>query len=129
LQGSYTHLQARIEEGQYAGKDFPGVSRDKATLGVSLLPVKELSLTVNGVYVGSRPFISDFNNVFGIQDEYFLVNTRLDYRWKNVKAFLGVNNIMNKEYAEYGAIGGFPTEKGYYPSPDRNFIFGLTMDF
>ena len=129
LLGSYTHLQARIEEGQYAGKDFPGVSRDKATLGVSLLPVKELSLTVNGVYVGSRPFISDFNNAFGIQEEYFLVNTRFDYRWKNVKAFLGVNNIMNKEYAEYGAIGGFPTEKGYYPSPDRNFIFGLTMDF
>ncbi|MDP2267602.1 MAG: TonB-dependent receptor, partial [Deltaproteobacteria bacterium] len=130
LQGSYTYLRARIEEGKFAGNDIPGVSKNKATLGVSLLPTKELSLSVNGVYVGSRPFISDFSNAFSSQEEYFLVNSRIDYRWKKVKAFLGINNITNKEYAEYGVIGGYPVlEKGYYPSPDRNFIFGLSLDF
>lgn len=129
LQGSYTYLRARIEEGQFTGKDIPGVSGNKATLGVSFLPTKELSLSVNGVYAGSRPFISDFNNAFSSQDEYFLVNSRIDYRWKNVKTFLSVNNLLNKEYAEYGVLGGFPLEKAYYPSPERNFIFGLTLDF
>ena len=129
LQGSYTYLQARIEEGQFAGKDIPGVSKNKATLGVTLSPLKELSLFVNGVYVGSRPFISDFNNAFSSQDEYFLVNGRIDYRWKNAKAFLGVNNLTNKGYAEYGVLGGFPLEKAYYPSPERNFVAGLALDF
>ena len=129
LQGSYTYLKATIEEGQFAGKDVPGVSRNKATLGLSFLPTKELSLSVNGVYVGSRPFISDFNNAFGNQEEYFLVNSRIDYRFKNTKVFLGVNNLTNKEYAEYGVLGGFPLERAYYPSPERNFIFGLTLDF
>jgi len=94
-----------------------------------LLPTKELSLTLNGVYVGSRPFISDFSNAFSSQEEYLLVNSRLDYRWKKVKAFLGINNITNKEYAEYGALGGFPMERGYYPSPGRNVIFGMAVDF
>jgi len=129
LQGSYTYLQAEVKEGSYAGKDIPGVSRNKGSLGVSLVPTKELSLSVNGVYVGSRPFISDFSNAFSSQEEYFLVNSRIDYRWKIVKAYLGVNNLLNKEYAEYGVLGGFPLEKGYYPSPDRNVIVGLALDF
>lgn len=129
LQGSYIYLQARIEEGQFAGTDIPGVSKNKATLGLSLSPTKELSLSVNGVYVGSRPFISDFSNAFSSQEEYFLVNARVDYRWKNVKAFLGVNNLTNKKYAEYGVVGGFPQEKAYYPSPERNYIGGVAFDF
>ena len=128
LQGSYTYLQARIEEGQFAGKDVPGVSKNKATLGVTLAPTRELSLSLNGVYVGSRPFVSDFSNSFSNQDEYFLVNSRLDYRWKNAKAFLGVNNLTNKDYKEYGFISG-GLERAYFPSPERNFIFGLALDF
>ena len=128
LQGSYTHLQAEIKEGTFAGKDIPGVAQNKATLGASFSPVKSFSLSINGIYVGGRPFISDFNNAFSNQDAYYFVNSRFEYRWEQVKTYLGVNNVFNRDYAEYGVLGGFPLERAFYPSPERNFLLGISID-
>jgi iron complex outermembrane recepter protein len=131
LQGSYTYLHAKIEEGQFAGKDIPGAAKNKATLGASFFPATGLSLSVNGVYVGGRPFISDLDNAFGNQEDYYLINSRIEYRREHMKAFLVINNLLNKDYAEYGALGLSPTyslEKGYYPSPERNFLAGVSID-
>jgi outer membrane receptor protein involved in Fe transport len=83
---------------------------------------------VNGIYVGGRPFVSDFANVFSNQSSFFVLNGKMMYQWKALTAFLDINNITNREYAEYGVIGGFPNEKAFYPSPERNFLLGLSME-
>jgi outer membrane receptor protein involved in Fe transport len=44
-------------------------------------------------------------------------------------AFLDINNLTNREYSEFGVLGGFPVEKAFYPSPKRNFLVGLSIDF
>jgi iron complex outermembrane recepter protein len=132
MQGSYTYLQATIEEGELAGKDIPGVAKNKATLSATLFPLKGLSLLVNGTYVSGRPFISDFRNEFPYQENYFVMNSRIEYRQGNCKGFIGVNNLLNKEYAEYGVLGLSPSyewERGYYPSPSRNYLAGLSWNF
>jgi outer membrane receptor protein involved in Fe transport len=79
------------------------------------------------VYIGERPFISDFSNDFSNQQGYLVLNAKFTYQWKSLKAFLDINNLTNKEYAEYGVIGGYPLEKSYYPSPKRNFLVGISM--
>jgi iron complex outermembrane receptor protein len=127
VRGSYTFMNAKIKEGAFEGKKVPNVPMHKATVDVLYRITKEASAILNAVYVGERPFISDFANDFSNQSGYFLLNAKFTYQWKSLKAFLDINNITNTEYAEYGVIGGFPLEKAYYPSPKRNFLVGVSM--
>jgi iron complex outermembrane receptor protein len=127
LRGSYTYMSAKIREGVFAGRNVPDVPRHKATMDVTYHITNEAAAILNGVYVGGRPFVSDFANDFGNQDGYFLVNAKFTYRWKSCRAFLDINNLTNKRYSQYGVIGGFPLERAFYPSPGRNFLAGISF--
>ena len=129
LKGSYTYMEAKIKDGSFAGKDIPDVPRHKATAEASFNPARDLTLNVSGIYIGERPFISDFSKSFSYQEQYIVLNTKLKYRWKKTAAFLDISNITNKEYSEYGVIGSFPAQKAYYPSNEINFLAGVSTDF
>jgi iron complex outermembrane receptor protein len=129
LRGSYTFTRAKIEEGAFEGKNVPNVPKHKAAADLKCAITREATAILTGLYVGERPFISDFANDFSSQQGYFLLNAKFIYRWKSLKAFVDINNLTDKEYSEYGVIGGFPLEKAYYPSPKRNFLVGLSIDF
>jgi iron complex outermembrane receptor protein len=128
LRGSYTYAKAKILGGQFDGKRIPNVPRSKATLDTLFTLHKGLTLGLNGIYIGARPFISDFDNTFGNQEDYVVVNAKLKYHWKNVTAFFDIRNLTNKEYSEFGALGGFPVEEGFLPSPKINFLFGVSLE-
>ncbi len=129
LRGSYSYLRAKIEEGTFAGKDFPNVPKNKATGDAIFKVTKGTTIILTGIYVGERPFISDFNNDFGNQESYFIMNAKFRYQWKNFKLFVDINNLTNKEYSEFGVIGGVPIERAFYPSPKRNFLAGVSVEF
>jgi len=128
--GSYTYTAAKIRSGRFADKDIPGVPNHQATLG-ALLSWRSASLALNGRYVGKRPFISDFENAFEPQKDYLVFNARLKYVWNIFTAYLDFNNITDQKYSEYGVISLFssPPERAYYPSPERNFLAGISLDF
>jgi len=126
---SYTYLNARIRDGFYSGKEIPNVPMHKATAEVVAGLGKGFTAALNSIYVGERPFISDFSNNFSKQKQYALLNAKLAYEKKGLRAFIEINNLTNKSYSEYGVIGGFPQEKAYYPSPGRNFAAGLSISF
>jgi outer membrane receptor protein involved in Fe transport len=90
---------------------------------------KEYDPGPSGVYIGERPFVSDFSNGYSDQEGYFLLNTKFTYKWKSLKAYVDINNLTNEEYSENGVEGGFPLEKAYYPSPKRNFLIGMSLEF
>jgi iron complex outermembrane receptor protein len=131
VSGSYTYTDAKIIGGNYDGNKFPNIPRHKATLNTFFSLGYGFSLNVDGVWVGKRPFVSDFANAFDDQDEYFVLNTKLNYRWKNLTAFLNINNLTNEEYSEYGVLSTFssPWEEAFYPSPKINFLAGISADF
>lgn len=129
VKGGYTFTDASIKNGSFAGSDIPNVPRHKASVEASAIVSKDLTLSANCLYVGSRPFISDFANDYDKQKSFVIVNTKLKYQWRNMMFFVDINNITNKEYSEYGVIGGFPLEKSYYPSPKRNFLVGMSVEF
>jgi iron complex outermembrane receptor protein len=129
LKGNYTYTDATIQNGQFADKAIPNVPRHKAAISGLFSLGKGVSLMVDAIYVGERPFISDFSNQFNNQEDYLVVNTKLKYKWKNVTAFLNINNITDEEYSEYGAISTFPiTETAFYPSPKINFFAGVSVE-
>jgi iron complex outermembrane receptor protein len=130
LKGNYTYTDATIQNGQYAHKAFPNVPRHQASLSGLFTLGRGFTLAVDGNYVGERPFISDFSNSFENQEAYLVVNTKLKYQWKNFTAFLNINNITDEEYSEYGALSTFPiTETAFYPSPEINFLAGVSAEF
>lgn len=130
LRGSYSYVDARIRGGMFAGGNFPNVPRNKATMDVIYQMTNEAAIILNGIYVGERPFISDFANAFSNQASYFIMNAKFRYQWKCFKVFVDINNLTNKEYSEFGVIGGFPVvEKAFYPSPKRNFLAGVSVEF
>ena len=129
VRSSYTYLKAEIKDGTFAGKEVPNVPEHKASVEVVSALGNGFSAAVNGVFIGERPFISDFQNTFSKQKSYTVLNTKLMYEKKAIKAFVAINNLLNKEYSEYGVIGGFPQERAYYPSPKRNLTAGLSVNF
>ena len=105
----------------------PGVPPHQVTLA-ALAPLgRGFSLAANAIYISSRPFISDFANAFPDQDSYFVMNAKLKYKWRFLSVFVDLNNITDSEYSEYGALGGFPTEQAFYPSPEFNFLAGIAI--
>lgn len=129
LRGTYTYLKAKIRDGVFSGNRVPNVPKHKASVEAIARIGKAGTAALNGVYVGERPFISDLQNHFSMQKSYVVLNAKFGYQWKAIKLFLDINNLLNKEYAEYGVIGGFPAEKAFYPSPKRNVLAGLTWTF
>jgi outer membrane receptor protein involved in Fe transport len=129
LNGSYTYVRTKIDGGVYDGSRVPNVPTNKASLSAVFTPAKGLALTLEGIYVGERPFISDFGNLLDAQEDYAVVNGKIEYRWKKIAVSLAANNLADREYTEYGALGGFPVERAYFPSPGRNFTAGLTARF
>jgi iron complex outermembrane receptor protein len=132
VRGGYSYLSAKIKGGEFKGNNVPNVPKHKATVEAVSSLGRGFTLILNGVYIGERPFVSDFANTFDGQESYVVLNGKITYQWESLKIFLDMNNLTDKEYSEYGVIGGFPfgpLEKSFYPSPERNFLLGLSMEF
>lgn len=125
---AYTYTRTEVDGGIFDNGDMPDVPEHQASVKTLVDLWKPFTVALNGTYMGKRPFISDFGNNFSEQDDYFVVNAKLKYRWKKVSAFLDINNLLNEDYSEYGVLGGFPTEKAYYPSPRTNFMLGISLE-
>ncbi|MEN8232966.1 MAG: TonB-dependent receptor, partial [Thermodesulfobacteriota bacterium] len=129
LRGGYTYTDAVLEEGQFAGKNVPGVPQHKADLEARYQFAKGFSAVLTGSYIGERSFESDFSNAFAEQDDYVLVNAKIMYKRDQFNGFLNLNNLTNEKYSEYGVLGGFPVEQAFYPSPEFNVMGGVTYFF
>lgn len=124
---SYTFTKAKIKGGDFDGRRIPNVPESKITAQMIITPVQDLILSLEGIYVGERPFISDFNNSYGNQEDYTVFNLRIRYKWKKVTIYGDIKNITDEEYSEYGVIK-YPGLRAVYPSPKRNYFVGLTME-
>ena len=129
FKGAYTYIDAEIRGGTFEGSTVPNVPEHTLSFDVVSAFRNGFTINLNGSYVGERPFISDFSNNYSEQESYFVLNTKIQYHVKYLNLFLAINNILDEEYSEYGVLGGFPLEKSYYPSPERNFLAGVSFDF
>lgn len=128
VNGGYTYTRAKIRDGQFAGNDIPGVPAHQATLGLQAPLGQGFSWLLQGNYMGKRYYISDFNNDFSKMDDHLLVNAGVQYHWRQLNAYLHVNNLFDKKYAEYGAMS-WDLEQAEFPSPGINFLAGVKVNF
>jgi outer membrane receptor protein involved in Fe transport len=71
--------------------------------------------------------VSDFENSADKLNTLCTVDGRLSYVYKGLKAFVGVNNLFNQKYDEFGSfVGG---TQFFSPSPERNWLAGVSYTF
>jgi iron complex outermembrane recepter protein len=129
LAATLTVMKTNVEGGAYHGQDIPGVPRQRATINAQLPIAKRLSLGLEGLFVGERRFEGDFAGQFAQQESYFVANAKLTYRQGRARIFVDLKNLLDKEYSEYGVLGGFPTERAFYPSPGIHAMAGVEIGF
>ncbi len=91
--------------------------------------VPNLVFSADYLYVGESFLISDQANRFEKLESYYTLNLRLSYTWKWLNAFVGVNNVTDQKYSEYGLIGGFGATPYYYPAPETNWVAGIEIRY
>jgi len=126
--GNYSYTRPTLRGDSFSGEDIPSVPRHKGTLGADFDIGKGFLLNTRLNIIGSRFFISDWANQAERLDGYYSLDAKIAYSWKGLKAFMGVNNLTNRKYAEYGVLD-FLGRPNYYPSPERNFFGGLSYAF
>lgn len=129
LRGTYTYRDTELRGGANSGNEVPAVPKHQATFDAVWYPIERVTFALNGIYVGSRYLESDFENKYPKQDDYVVVNAKLQYNWNKITAFLDVNNLFDEEYAAYGVVATFPEEPAFFPSPEINFLFGIRYDY
>jgi len=130
---NYTLTKAYFKGGQYDNSDIPMVPRHKGSVGLGFLMPKNITLNLTGTYVGKRYFINDTANAFSQLNGYMIVDTNISWRYNNLIIYLGINNLFDKKYSEFGVYGfdssTFLMDKAYYPSPGRNFSLKINYNF
>ena len=126
--GNVTYSKAMFEAGPNDGKALPLIPRYSANVGADFKPVKGLLLTVNANWVGNRYLENDVTNDLKKLESYLTVSSKISYTYKNATAYVGVNNLFNEKYSDYGAAG-FMGSRKYYPAPERNYYAGLRFIF
>jgi len=126
--GNLTYTRATFAAGPNDGKALTLIPRYSANIGADFKPMKGVLLAVNANWVGNRYLENDVTNDLKKLDSYLTVNSKISYTYKNATAYVGINNIFNEKYSDYGA-SGFMGARKYYPAPERNFYGGVRVVF
>jgi iron complex outermembrane recepter protein len=127
LWGNYSYIRPRLRKGFFSGNDIPFVPSHKAAAGADIHLGRGFLFNTRFNFVGSRHLISDFENGADKLDRFYTVDTRLSYAYRGLKAFVGVNNLFNRKYSEFGSfVGG---TQFFSPSPERNWLAGVSYTF
>lgn len=133
---NYTYTKSTFEtdvllfSGQVRkGDQFPLVPNNRVGVGLSLHPTKRLTVSLFGDYVGKQFLLNDEPNQFKKLDDYFVLNGKVSYNWKDFTAYITANNLTNQKFSTFGIVGGFPAQPFLIPFPTTTVFAGLKIRY
>ena len=108
------------------GDELPLVPRHRVSVGVNWHPLDGLTLSLLGNYVDSQFLVNDEPNHFKKLADYFVVNSRVAYQWRNWTVHASVNNLTDRKYSTYGILGAEPNR---VPAPGINALAGIGFQY
>ena len=139
LGGSYTFDDVEIEHDQASpalvGSRMPITPKHRGSIGGTLFLPYGLELGVSGYYVGSRPLANDLPNNDAELPSFASYDARIGWSHDlGAGVSLGLDltgyNLTDRKYAEFGGVSlSDPTDLGFYPSPGRNYLAALRLEF
>jgi len=130
---NYTAMKSTFEtdvllfSGQvHKGDELPLVPRHRVSVGVNTYPVEGLTLSLIGNYVGEQFMLSDEPNQAKKVADYFVLNSRVAYQWKQWTGYINFNNLTNRKYSTSGILVNEPFR---VPAPGFNVFAGLSFQY
>jgi iron complex outermembrane recepter protein len=128
LDAAAHHVDPSVSSGGLAGKAIPLVARNTGKVGVSAQLPLGLRARLEAQAIDDRPLAGDFDNTLRRLPGFAVVNAALGASVAGLRVDARVNNLLDREYAEYGAavaanpFGSPPTPEraSFFPSPERN---------
>jgi outer membrane receptor protein involved in Fe transport len=117
------------------GDVMPLVPQQRLNVGVNYRPWPWLTVSAEGIYVGSQYLRGDETNTQAPLSPYFVVNAGATVRWRSLEGFVRINNLFNAQYETFGTFAvngnapGNPVEPFLNPAPPINVLVGLKYTF
>jgi iron complex outermembrane receptor protein len=131
LRGQYARVHGSFRSGPFQGNRVPLVSDNLASVSVDMPIAGKWYLLVEARYVDDRVAGGDIANALERLDGYSLANLGLSYRRESFTTVLRVNNVTDRQYADYAAASfnaaTFNNETAFYAAPERNY--GVTVQY
>jgi outer membrane receptor protein involved in Fe transport len=108
------------------GDELPLVPRHRVGVGVNTYPLEGLTLSLLGNYVGDQFLIGDEPNHAKKVADYFVLNSRVAYQWRQATAYVNFNNLANHKYSTSGVLVSQPFR---VPAPGFNFLAGVSFRY
>ena len=126
---TYTYQKAYFIGEAFAGNTIPMVPKHKFSVGIKYVYKDCVAVIYEADFVGPKYFANDLQNSMPQMKQYAVHNIRFSYYKYGFEVFGAINNILDAEYSEYGALDWSLTRPGYYPSPRLNASMGLRIGF
>jgi len=130
---NYTAMKATFEtdvllfSGQVRkGDELPLVPRQRVGVGINTYLIEGLTFSLFGNYVGSQFMQSDEPNHAKKIADYFVLNSRVAYQWKQWTGYVNFNNLTNRKYSTSGILVNEPFR---VPAPTFNVFAGLSFQY
>jgi iron complex outermembrane recepter protein len=138
LFGSYTYDNTRIqrflESSFLKGTRMPVIPEHRANLGFTVFLPWGFEIGGNANYVGSRPAANDLEDLTDKMPRWATYDARV--AWKHalpygftLRAEAAAYNITNRHYFEFGGISLFSPRVAFFPSPRRNYLASLWVEY
>lgn len=125
---NYTYIKAKFDGGQFDGNNIPLVPNHKLSGKVSYI-LNNFTFMFVSTYVGERYLVSDQQNTSPALPGVTTFDMNVLYKYKRLSAFLGIKNLTEKQYSDYGALNVATSVRYFYPSAGRQFMFGIEYNF
>lgn len=123
------YVDAQIRNGSFSGNPVPLVAKYSGKLSADLGLPRGLNAYAEVIAIDSRGFAGDYDRTLDDLPGHAVVNLALGGRWGRFSLRGRVNNLLDREYSEYGAAGtdpaSFSEAASFQPSPARNFWLTL----
>lgn len=121
---NYTYLRARFDGGPFGGNEIPLVPTHKfSTKVVGTYHGFTGAFTAN--YIGNRSILNDESGLYPKLPGVVTFDLNVLYRWKALGVYAGVKNLTGARYSEYGAVNNVTATRVFYPSAERQYVFGF----
>jgi outer membrane receptor protein involved in Fe transport len=112
------------------GDELPLVPRHRVGAGINLRPLAGLTLSLLGLYVGEQFQQRDEPNQTKKLTDYFVLNSRIAYQWRQWTAHVAFNNLTDRKYSTSGILVGDPFNESFrVPAPGFNVFAGLSFRY
>ena len=125
---NYTYAQSEFRSGSFggvpiAGNEVPLVPRHAANAGAGWAFAPRARADIVARYVGEQVFDGDETNTFGRKmPSYTVVDLKLTYASTGWLIGIGMKNLFDEKYFNYGVFDSFTPTFFAYPQPERSIF-------